>query len=435
MARKVISLTRRQVLMGAAGFTLALPVLPSLLLKTAYGADPTFVRRPRLYWLTTRHGGAQESSMFPSEALLTESEQLFTDHTVKSGKLRATIEGSSRGVSAVLRADASRLSERLLGLTNVLRGIDVPFSLGHHKGGHLGNYANNEGLAGEAAEAQKNPRPTIDQVLAWSPTFYPDLGAIRERAVVVGPDAISWNYANPSAQSGAIQNVRGVESSLELFNRIFAPPDAVDRARRPVVDHVLESYKSLRNGNRRLSAADRQRLDDHMDRIGELQRKLNVRPPSSCAEIVPPADDTLNHLENDPSDAARHAQLFNQVVAAAFLCGTSRIAVFGLGDDQRFARFAGDWHNDVAHGWSSPENQQLLVLAYQRIFETVFLDMAMRLDVEEARRPELPRQLVARLDARIGHVHPRPALDSDRDNWWRRWLLQDRPIARLSAPG
>jgi hypothetical protein len=384
MARKIIRITRRQALLGAAGVTLALPVLPSLFLKPAYGADPVIVRKPRLYWLTTHHGGAHENSMFPGDALLTQSELLFSDHTIKAGALRATIEGASRGVSAVLRADASRLTDRLLARINVLRGIDVPFSLGHHKGGHLGNFADNEGLVGEAAEAKANPRPTIDQILAWSTTFYPDLGSIRERAIVVGKDTISWNYSNPSAQSGAIQNVRGVESSLELFNRIFLASDAPERGRRPVVDHVLESYKRLRNGNSRLSAADRQRLDDHMDRIGELQRKLNTGLPNSCARIVPPADDALNHQENEPLDAAQSAQLFNEVIAAAFICGTSRIAVLGLGSDQRFASFAGDWHNDVAHMWPSPENQELLVTAYQRIFETVFLDMAARLDVEEA---------------------------------------------------
>src|SRR5688500_7604604 len=108
MAGKVIPLTRRQVLMGAAGVTLALPVLTSFFLRPAYGAVPMFGRRPRLYWLSTHHGGAHENSMFPSEALLTESRQLFSDHTVRSGALRATIEGASRRISQVLSAEASR---------------------------------------------------------------------------------------------------------------------------------------------------------------------------------------------------------------------------------------------------------------------------------------------------------------------------------------
>jgi hypothetical protein len=36
----------------------------------------------------------------------------------------------------------------------------------------------------------------------------------------------------------------------------------------------MASYRSLRDGNRRLSAADRQRLDDHLDRLAELQRRV-----------------------------------------------------------------------------------------------------------------------------------------------------------------
>ena len=62
MRRRVIDITRRQLLLGAGGVVVGLPILPSLLTKTAYGADPTFTRAPRLYWLTSEHGGAFESS-------------------------------------------------------------------------------------------------------------------------------------------------------------------------------------------------------------------------------------------------------------------------------------------------------------------------------------------------------------------------------------
>ena len=87
---------------------LALPVLPSLLCRTAYGADPVFTRPPRLYWMTTEHGGAFETSMFPSTSLLTTSQALFPDHTVRSGALRATTaSGSDTVVSPVLRAPTS----------------------------------------------------------------------------------------------------------------------------------------------------------------------------------------------------------------------------------------------------------------------------------------------------------------------------------------
>lgn len=201
---------------------------------------------------------------------------------------------------------------------------------------------------------------------------------------MLGSRAISFNYSNPALASGNVQNIRGATSSLELFNRIFLPPGAARSARVPVVDRVYESYKRLRNGNRRLSAADRQRLDDHMDRLAELQRKLNTAFPSSCGGVIAPRDDSAAHTSLDPADASRYAQLYNEVVAAAFICGASRIAVLGLADDQRFVDFAGDWHFDVAHHWLDPTQQDLIARSYQRIFESVFLDMAARLDVEEA---------------------------------------------------
>lgn len=387
MNRAVSTLSRRHFLVGASGFTLALPVLSSLLVKKAYGADPVFVRRPRLYWLTTNHGAALESAFFPSDSLLTDSQQLFADHRVAQGVLRGTNteSGPPRTViSPILQAPRNVLSERRISQLNVLRGIDISFGIGHHTGGHLGNYACNEAVGGVAFDAQSEPRPTIDQLLAWSPSFYADLGPIRERALVMGTRAISFGYSNPSMASGSVQNIRGAESSRALFNRVFVPAATPESARVPVVDRVLESYRRLRHGNRRLSAADRQRLDDHMDRLAELQRKLNAAFPSSCRSVIAPTDDSALHMSLDPQDAVRYAQLYNEVAAAAFICGSSRIAVLGLADEQRFVDFAGDWHTDVAHRWLDPTNQDLLGRSYQRIFESVFLDMAARLDAEEA---------------------------------------------------
>lgn len=69
MTRPVIPLTRRQFLRGASGFALALPTLSSLLVEKAYGADPVFVRRPRLYWLATNHGAALSESLTARDGL------------------------------------------------------------------------------------------------------------------------------------------------------------------------------------------------------------------------------------------------------------------------------------------------------------------------------------------------------------------------------
>jgi hypothetical protein len=385
MARRVIDITRRQFLVGAAGVTVGLPILPSLLTKSAYGADPTFTRAPRLYWLTSDHGGAFESSMFPSASLLTASQNLYSDHTVKVGALAATTSGSKSVVSPILSAASSVLTPALVSKMNVLWGLDVPFYIAHNTGLHLGNYARNDGNGDEGTAVQAFPRPTIDQIMAWSPSFYPDLTSIRERALVLGDRPVSWNYSNPDTQSGTIDNVRGIQSSLDAFKQIFVAPDMPDMpARPPIVDHVLESYKRLRNSNTRLSAGDKQRLDDHIARIAELERKLTAGSGASCGNVTAPTDDANKHYGNDPSNAAKHITLYNEVAAVAFMCGTSRIAVVGHGDTSAFESYGGDWHQEVAHQWQLGDPQAKLVDSYQRFFETCFLDMAARLDVEEA---------------------------------------------------
>ena len=65
---------------------------------------------------------------------------------------------------------------------NVLCGLDVPFYIAHNTGLHLGNYARNDGNGGDGKAVQAFPRPTIDQIMAWSPSFYPDLSAASASA-------------------------------------------------------------------------------------------------------------------------------------------------------------------------------------------------------------------------------------------------------------
>src|SRR6185295_18019069 len=176
----------------------------------------------------------------------------------------------------------------------------------------------------------------------------------------------------------------------DLWKKIFVPPPPTGGTptRTPIVDRVLASYKRLRDGTTRMSGADRQRLDDHIARIAELERKLTATttggPSMSCAGLKTPTDDANKHSGNSPAEAAKQLDLFNEVAAAAFMCGTSRIAVLASGDTSRYVSYGGDWHQEVAHQWQLADKQAQLVQSYQRFFETVFLDMARRLEVEEA---------------------------------------------------
>ncbi|HZH03538.1 MAG TPA: DUF1552 domain-containing protein [Myxococcaceae bacterium] len=373
--------TRRQLLRGAGGFTLALPVLPSLLTPREARAAET--RGPiHLVQFQSDHGGAAGANMFPADQTLTDTLS-YGGHLVRRGALRPARSAGKASLSPILTADEGVLTDKLAAKINVIRGLDVPFYIAHNTGLYLGNYAANDGNGSDGIVVQKQSRPTIDQLLAWSRSFYGGAETIRERFMHIGEGGrrgLSWTYSNPQARTGEIQPTGAAWSATEWFNRIFVPNAPVD-ARAPVVDRVLQDYLRLRNGNRRLSTPDRHRLDDYMQRLSEIERRLKVRV--SCGGVQAPAKDSFE-LMRQPSfyvDLAMQAEaqsLVNDVIVAAFICGTSRIAVVQqLG---HMSDFKGDWHQDIAHKHWYPAEQQIMVDAYRAFFEKAFLDLANKLE-------------------------------------------------------
>ncbi len=378
-----MSTTRRTFLRGAGGFTLALPLLPSLMPRGA-GAKGNWTIPPRFVSICTQHGAVWEEFMNPSEDLLTESMN-YAGHQIRRGDLSVSIEGDRASLSPVLTGSSELLTPELAAKMNVIRGLDIPFYIGHHRGGHLGNWAANDGNGEDGVEQQGNPTPSIDQVLAWSPAFYSDLSTTLERSLLVA-HSHSYGWSSPQTQSGEIQQMASEYSSLALFNRIFVPEEEESSPRPPVVDRVLANYNSLRQSNRRLSSRDRQRLDEHIERIDELQRRLSVQV--SCGDVDVPRQDA-DWIRGEPSyyvDPELQAQawsLYNDVIVTAFLCGTSRIAVLGITD--HFSTFTGDWHQDVAHQAHLPDGdrQGEIMVGNRDTFESVMLDLISKLDVDE----------------------------------------------------
>jgi hypothetical protein len=109
-----------------------------------------------------------------------------------------------------------------------------------------------------------------------------------------GYDGLSSTYANPVDKTGPVNQIPAVESALLLFQQIFVPPPEAEENPRPlIVDKVHEHYRRLHAGQfgdaKRLSSKDKQLLEAHMERLYELDRKLNVT--ASCGDVQPPTDD------------------------------------------------------------------------------------------------------------------------------------------------
>lgn len=379
MKRQAIDSSRRQVLKGAAGYSLALPFLQSLATKNAYG-QPSIKTPKRFVAMLNEHGALAESSMFPAQSLLTQRANVFADHEIGWGSLKATRSGAEAMVAPVLRAPADEFSDRLIGKMNVLHGLDIPVYMGHRNGHYLGNF----GAVLELKEPySSNLRPTIDQVMAYSSSFYPQLDSIRQRVMIAPGARASWNYSNPTARTGTIGNIGASEDSLQLFDKIFVPAGSPPpQQRRHVVDFVLESYKTLKSSNRRLSLGDKQRLDDHMERMSELERKLTSKPVISCMARARPGR-AAGYGYVDEAEFTKLVTLWLDVFIAAFTCNTSRIGVLPLTELRQLLSYAGDWHQGVAHQATTAVAQEKLLTAYQRAFSRIIVPFASKLDAIE----------------------------------------------------
>jgi Protein of unknown function (DUF1552) len=373
-------LNRRMVLRGAAGFTLGMPFMYSLLGRTEQAQAQALSQPKQFVAFGTCDGGLWQEFMYPDSASLKDSLTAPAGHAVRRGVLSATVSGETAALSPVLSAKSSLLTPTLASKLNVLRGLDISFYMGHHAGGHLGNYGKSD--QGDALPLL----PTIDQVLANSENFYADAQGILERSLVLGRAGMSWEE-----QQGGVTTIAPNNDQAALFKSIFRPVTASEpsMAEKPIVDLVLEDYRRLRDSNRRLSAGDRVRLEEHLARLAELERKLNVVPAVTCGAIEAPVP--AGSKRGNAAAQAAYVRVFNDIIVAAFACGTSRIATLLTGDattEYSFSDYTGDWHGDIAHGafdtsasqGDRDAKEQLLVAAGRTFFEGVFLDLASKLD-------------------------------------------------------
>lgn len=165
-------------------------------------------------------------------------------------------------------------------------------------------------------------RPTLDQYIAEHPDFYGDFPT-RFRSLVVGVsesrfhDYGHWNnisYNGPDSLNPAIM------SPEQLYNLLFDVPEdliAVGRRAR-LLDVVMDDAKDLRN---ELGAMDRQRLDDHLDHLAEIQRRL---------ELTSGTCDTAPDMPTDSGDLLIKTDIMAELMAIALQCGLTRVFSFML---------------------------------------------------------------------------------------------------------
>ena len=383
----------------------ALPFLPSLLPGTAYGADPVPARQPRFYWLTSDHGGVFEASMFPEHVAADEQPgAVHRPHRHVGAADRDDVRGATRSSRRCCARPRSALSAALVGKMNVLRGLDVPFYIAHNTGLHLGNYARNDGNGGDGKAVQASPRPTIDQMMAWSPSFYPDLSRHpRARDDHGSGRPLSWNYRDPAITPAAIQNVSRLLQLARAVQPDLRPRDAAGQ--RACADRRPRARELQAPAQRQHAAVGRRQAAPRRSHRSPRRAaaQADTTSAASCSNVTEPTDNANKHNGNSPDDAAKQLQLYNEVAARVHVRHQPHRGR-RYGDTSRFVSYGGDWHQDVAHQWQLPDAQTQLVSSYQQL---LLLGAGRHGQAAGQRRRgagrlHLPRQLALRLEQECG---------------------------------
>lgn len=371
-------LRRRQFLLGAGGALLAIPTLPSMLPREARAQAMGAAQQRYFAHFATWHGAYQSQVFGSLLSLPVAATMQFGGHEIRRAALAATQSGGETVMSPGLRASSGVLTPRLLGLTNVINGLDFPTQTGHAKGTMLGAF---NGLA------------TIDQVLATSTVFYPTRVAMP---AIVRNREISFTWQNPATRSGAVvETTPSAESNIQLFDRLFG------NAAGPVlaVDRVREHARSVLS-DPQCSTECRARLTQYLDMLASIQQRVAAGGPGMQAPR--PGQDTrvlerVSGFLGSPSSHVVVEKLWNDVAVAAMAAGLTRVYVSGpkdytFGPDENHS-----WHNNYAHGLGDPDKRTVYSHALRLQFEGAMLDLAAKMDA--VRLPDgatlLDRALIA----------------------------------------
>ncbi len=164
-------------------------------------------------------------------------------------------------------------------------------------------------------------RPSIDQVVAKHPEFYGG-SPPPYRSLVLGVSEArfhDYGHWNAISYNGPDSLNLPVSSPGQLWNLLFDIPDdfeALER-RANVLDAVLEDANDLRA---KLGPRDQIRLDDHLDHINEVQRRLELSGVTCEPGPQPP----------EPTDLMEKTQVMSELLAMALGCGITRAFSFML---------------------------------------------------------------------------------------------------------
>ncbi|HZZ81361.1 MAG TPA: DUF1552 domain-containing protein [Gemmataceae bacterium] len=206
---------------------------------------------------------------------------------------------------------------------------------------------------------------SIDQVIARryaSQTRIPSLVLSSQGGVGTKSRSTTISF---DAQGHAIP---AESTPRRLFERLFEPPAAGDRAARERalasgrrrVDFLLDDARSLRNN---LGRPDQQRLDEFLQSLSEVEDRLQ-RSQEWLGRAMPQIDRSQVNLDVSPRGPTDYIRTMLNLIVLAFQTDTTRVAAYqmcaedGVGICDRFPSilgFGSGGHHGLSHD-SNPLN-------------------------------------------------------------------------------
>lgn len=243
--------------------------------------------------------------------------------TIQDAFWPTVVGGESDFILSEITQPLAPFQSRLLFLEGLSISVAEVGPGGPHQKGVGGLFTNaplQEGsfIDGDGSRAGWANGISVDQELAkhiGGSTYLPSLE--------LGVRAMDNEVRSRISYSGAGNPMPPVNEPLAAFQRLFGRFLSIDEGQRQqrqsVLDVVKQQYDLVRPA---LASLDRQKLEQHMELVRGIERRMDMRASEQCLPPDPPGQ-----LAADSDDTmAAIAPLQMQLLAAAFACDLTRVA-------------------------------------------------------------------------------------------------------------
>lgn len=330
-------MTRRSLLKGTAGLTLALPLLPSLQVRAQ--SQPVY---PKRFIVFFHPNGVLPSHWYPSSST---SESDFT-----FGPSLQPLEPFREHVLQLVG----------LGLECAAPGPGEPHQRG--MGALLTGWHLNEGnmVGGDGSLAGWAKGISIDQRIAQVHGADTKLGSL-----LLGIRSKGGDVRHHLSYAGDNQPLPVIDDPMQTWNRAFAEftgsdPEAlrIRRRRGSVLDAVRGQLAELQ---KRLPGEERVQLDQHLDLVQDLERRLAATTNGELCE-QPPVPSTM--APDSATTMPDVSQLQIDLLVMAMACDITRVGSLQFSQAQNHINFPwldSQWDGHaLSHlGSSDPARQEI----------------------------------------------------------------------------